>query len=215
MKALERWSYIIYERFFQRINRVEPRLKPSLCVIWEFFYLERKIFLNLFVGCSSREEISEDYKKIAEQIGNCFKGNHFIIGGTFVGMMGRVVKNISGDDITQIILKDYVEAGSTSSDNFIICDTSFERMNLIWNHTDVFLFLPGGTGTLGEIITFLEENRTKVEKKKIIVFNYQGYYDDIVAFVQKAKEQQFCNDDILAGLSFASNLDEVEKLVKG
>ncbi len=171
--------------------------------------------MNIFVGCSSREEIAKDYLDLATEVGDRLKGVHFIIGGSLHGMMGSVVKHIPKPDITQIILKDYVNEGESYSSSYQICETSFERMEHIWNATDIFLILPGGTGTLGEIITFLEENRMKKEKKKIIVFNYQGFYDDIIAFVEKTKEKKFCNDDILAGLSFANCLDEVVELMKG
>lgn len=170
--------------------------------------------MNIFVGCSSRDEISKDYLDLATQVGDCLNGAHFIIGGTFRGMMGSVVKNIPRGDITQIILKDYADTGVLSSKQYQICETSFERMERIWNETDVFLILPGGTGTLGEIITFLEENRMKSEKKKIIVFNYRGFYDQIVAFIQDAKEQHFCNDDILEGLIFIDDIPDILNLLK-
>lgn len=171
--------------------------------------------MNIFVGCSSRDEIDAVFLNLATEVGDLLKGSHFIIGGSFRGMMGSVVKNISKADITQIILKDYVEDGAYSSLQYQICNTSFERMERIWDATDVFLILPGGTGTLGEIITFLEENRMKEKKKKIIVVNYNGFYDLLIEFVNHIKKEKFCNDDILNGLVFVSSISDILDELEG
>ena len=86
-------------------------------------------------------------------------------------------------------------------------------MKQIWDQSDFFLFLPGGTGTLGEIITFLEENRAKKQKKKIIVFNYDHYYDDVFAFIEKAKQNCFINEEILEGIIFITSLKDLEVIL--
>lgn len=134
-------------------------------------------------------------------------------GGTCVGMMGAVARAFPSLSISQIILKDYLDEGVEKTKQMMICDTSFERMNLIWEQSDAFLFLPGGTGTLGEMIAFLEENRMKEEKKKIIIFNYHHYYDSLLSFIEKAKKEKFSNEEILKGFILVENITELEELL--
>lgn len=170
------------------------------------------VSLRIFIGCSSRDDIDEKYFSLAGEVFKKLSSHHIIIGGTLVGMMGKV--GDSAKDFSQIILKDYVEDEDLKSLKADVCETSFERLKLIWEQADLFVFLPGGTGTLGEIITFLEENRCKSQKKKIIVLNYQGFYDEIVSFVKKASLLKFCNASILEGLIIVSSVDELLEEVR-
>ncbi len=170
--------------------------------------------MHLFVGCSSREEIDSKYLKLASQVGILVSSYQVGIGGTEEGMMGKVAQEIPKDSFYQMVLKDYLDGTEEESDHFIICDTSFERMKKIWEFADVFLFLPGGTGTLAEILLFLEENRMKKKKKPILIFDYEDYYYDFKHFIKKAKENRFSNEDILEGIVFVSGFEELEKRLK-
>ncbi|MCI8575071.1 MAG: hypothetical protein HFI09_01225 [Bacilli bacterium] len=167
--------------------------------------------MKIFIGCSSRNEIDSDYFELARRVGRSLLQHELIIGGTRNGMMGEVARVFDDEKVTQIILKAYV-SDEMCNDHVMICDTSFLRMNLIWSQADCFLFLPGGTGTLGEIITFLEENRAKEEKKRIIILNYNHYYDDLLRFIEKAKTELFSNEEILEGLLVIEDENELESL---
>lgn len=169
--------------------------------------------MKIFVGCSSRNEIDKKYLDLAIDVGKKLLSHELVIGGTRVGMMGNVASVFDDEKITHIILKDYVEEGFRPTNQVLICETSFERMKCIYDMADAFLFLPGGTGTLGEIITFLEENRMKQEKKKLIILNYEHFFDDIVSFIQKIKKEQFSNEEILEGLIFIDKMEELERKI--
>ena len=69
-------------------------------------------------------------------------------------------------------------------------DDTFIRTKLIYDSADILLFLPGGTGTISEFFSMLEENRTTETPKKIILFNYDNFFDkllDLIAFISKEK----------------------------
>lgn len=165
--------------------------------------------MKVFVGCSSRNEIPTEFLNLALQVGELLKEEEVIIGGTKIGMMGNVVNNIPLKQVKQIILKDYVKEGMTFQNSYQICNSSFERLNEIWKQADVLLILPGGTGTLGEIFFFLEENRMNLEKKHLILFNDQDYYDEIITFIEKLKQLNFVNEAILDGLNLVFSLKEL------
>jgi hypothetical protein len=167
--------------------------------------------MNVFVGCSSRNEIAQEYFELARRVGEKLLKHHLIIGGTRNGLMGEVASVFPLKKVTQIVLKAYV-LEDKEDEHLKICETSFERMKFIWNQADCFLFLPGGTGTLGEIVSFLEENRAREVKKKIIVFNYHHFYDDLLRFIEKAKTEHFCNDEILEGIVFIEEEQELDVL---
>jgi len=170
--------------------------------------------MKIFVGCSSQDEIPEVYLNLAQNVGKILQNFSVVIGGTCEGMMGRVAKEIPIEQLTQIVLKDYwQEEESSNSSHYLLCDTSFERMNQIWNTADCFLILPGGTGTLGELLSFLEENRTKEKKKKILVMNEQNYFGDVLTFIEKAKSLKFSNETVLDGLLVFDHFSELKQYI--
>lgn len=170
--------------------------------------------MQIFIGCSSRNEIPKYYLELAKKVGNLLKEEHLIIGGSTNGMMGKVIEDVPSTNITQIILKDYLSKETINSNQTIICETSFERVKNIWERADILVLLPGGIGTLSEIMNFLEENRTKEKKKKIIILNVQNYYNDIIDFIKAAQELQFCDSNILEGLTLVTNLQELKEQIK-
>ncbi len=167
--------------------------------------------MKIFIGCSSSDEIDPTYFPSANIIGETLKEHHLIIGGTKVGLIGNVIQNT--ENYTQIIVKDYLE-DPKKDDHIIICDTSFERMQTIWNESDLFLFLEGGLGTLAEIISFIEENRTHEKKKKIIILNSNNYYDNIVKFIQEGITKKFISKEILENVIVITDSNHFEKYIK-
>ncbi len=160
-----------------------------------------------FIGCSSKE-VHETYHDLAQRVGRLLQHEPIIIGGTFEGLMGVVAKN--HPNVIQIILEDYLPQESVSNRQ-IVCHSSFERLQQIWNHADQFLFLPGGTGSLTELLAFLEENRTN-EPKRIILFNDRGYYDDILAFFEKCQKEKFASSEVFSHLVAVSCYEELSAL---
>lgn len=169
--------------------------------------------LHIFIGCSSKQEIAKEYHDVAKKVGTLLKDHDIIIGGTEEGMMGDTVSHHKR--FKRIILKDYLKNNDFISPSDIICNTSFERLQKIWEHTDLFLFLPGGIGTLSEIVTFLEENRTKPQKKKIILLNTNDYYQEFIAFIEKTKRLKFNNHDVLKELLIIQTIEELQRIIKG
>ncbi|MCI8394649.1 MAG: hypothetical protein HFH86_04140 [Bacilli bacterium] len=168
--------------------------------------------MKVFVGCSSRNEIANDYLELAEKVGLYLKDHSLVIGGTFCGMMEKVAL-ANSQKVQQIILKDYITEEMNFENSPILCDSTFLRMNEIWKHADVFLFLPGGVGTLAEILMFLEENRMQKKKKKIILYNYHNYYNKVLLFFENVKEKKFGNSEIWDTVFIVNSMKELQEQI--
>lgn len=97
--------------------------------------------------------------------------------------------------------------------NTLIYNQTFDRLKNIYNNTDLFIALPGGTGSLTEIFGCLEEIRTQDKNKKIIIFNYNNFYMPIINFIDKLIENGFNNKEIKDYIVIANNIDELKKKV--
>jgi uncharacterized protein (TIGR00730 family) len=69
--------------------------------------------------------------------------------------------------------------------------TMFDRMNAMFNHADAFIALPGGLGTLEEIFHISSWAQLHIHHKHIGLLNVNGFYDNLLSFLDQAMEQKF------------------------
>jgi len=66
-----------------------------------------------------------------------------------------------------------------------------DRMNAMFNHVDAFIALPGGLGTLEEIFHISFWAQLHIHYKPISLLNVNGFYDNLLSFLDQAVEQKF------------------------
>jgi hypothetical protein len=66
-----------------------------------------------------------------------------------------------------------------------------DRMNAMFNHADVFIALPGGLGILKEIFHISSWAQLHIHHKPICLLNINGFYDNLLSFLDQVVEQKF------------------------
>jgi hypothetical protein len=69
--------------------------------------------------------------------------------------------------------------------------TMSDQMNAMFNHVDAFIALPGGLGTLEEIFHISSWAQLHIHYKQIGLLNVNGFYDNLLSFLDQAVEQEF------------------------
>jgi hypothetical protein len=69
--------------------------------------------------------------------------------------------------------------------------TLSDRMNAIFDHANAFIALPGGLGTLEEIFHIFSWAHLNIHQKPIGLLNVNGFYDNLLSFLDQAVEQKF------------------------
>ena len=87
----------------------------------------------------------------------------------------------------------------------------FERLNKIYEKSDLYVILPGGIGTLSEFFGLWEEIRDT--NKKIILFNYDSYYTNLVKFIKEKKAENFIKKEDYENIKVVMNFEEFKKEV--
>jgi uncharacterized protein (TIGR00730 family) len=64
-------------------------------------------------------------------------------------------------------------------------------MNAMFNHADAFIALPGGLGTLKKIFHISSWVQLHIHHKSIGLLNVNGFYDNLLSFLDQAMEQKF------------------------
>jgi uncharacterized protein (TIGR00730 family) len=66
-----------------------------------------------------------------------------------------------------------------------------DRLNAMFNHADAFIALPGGLGTLEEIFHISSWAQLHIHYKPIGLLNVNGFYGNLLSFLDQAVEQEF------------------------
>lgn len=153
------------------------------------FLKERNEIHSLAVFCASSDgvdtKIFEDAYKVGEFLAN--QGIELIFGGSKLGLMGQVARGIleNNGKITGVIpdflkTKEVVHTGLT---NLITTRDMQQRKLKMHDLSDGFIALPGGFGTLEELFEILTWAQLGLHKKPIGILNSNGYYDDLLNFI--------------------------------
>ena len=84
--------------------------------------------------------------------------------------------------------KDFI--GKTIGEELQV-STMSDRMNAMFNHVDAFIALLGGLGTLEEIFHISSWAQLHIHHKPISLLNVNGFYDNLLSFLDQAVEQEF------------------------
>ena len=174
--------------------------------------------MNIFFSSSSSTKIEEEYYEDADYISKKLaKGNTLITGCCMsLGMSGRIINNFKKNNskISLETLKIYNENPKEFPYvTFNYYDNTFERTKNIYEKSDVLIILPGGTGTLSELFAFLEEARTQPNDKKIVIYNKNNYFIEIILLITRFIKENFNDENIFNYFSVFNDKDELIKFV--
>jgi len=155
------------------------------------------ISMNICVFASSSDAVSRDYFYAARELGRLIgeRGYTLVYGGTNVGLMGEIATSVqrSGGRIIGVIPWFIRDEGisNSSADELIVTEDMYERKKIMEDKSDAFFALPGGFGTLEEILEVLTLKQLKRHNKPIVFFNTKGFYDVLFEFFEQIYTEKF------------------------
>ncbi len=152
---------------------------------------------NVCVYCGSRAGADPEFAAAAAEVGTLIgqQGWGLVYGGGNVGLMGIVADAAlaAGAHVIGIIpksLKDR-EVGHRGLHQLHVVETMHQRKQLMAEHAQAFLALPGGIGTLEELYEVWTWRQLDYHAKPIGLLNVAGYYDALLSFMQSSVQQGF------------------------
>lgn len=152
---------------------------------------------NICVYCASSPQIAPVYFKAAERLGYLLaeKGINLIDGAGKVGLMGCLNNTVlaAGGTVTGVIPRFMVERDWHHSGltQLVKTETMHERKSLMARMSDAVIALPGGCGTMEELLEVITWKQLGLYLKPIVVLNIQGFYNPLIEMLEKAIGQQF------------------------
>jgi len=142
--------------------------------------------MNVCFFCASSEALEPKYYTEAEKIASIVAKKNWTVvtGGSKIGLMKTLtlsaLKN-NGKTIG-IIPSSFAEKGLACFDNtkLILTKDMSERKNKLFEISDAFVILPGGFGTLDEMLEIITLRQVGVYNKPIAIFNQDGFFDGLL-----------------------------------
>jgi len=139
--------------------------------------------------CGSRNGDDPRFISEARGLGRLLAQNdmRLVYGAGDVGIMGETARAVqqAGGAITGVIPQHLVdlEVGKSDLDSYIVTETMHERKKLMFDNADAVIALPGGPGTLDELIEVLTWRQLSMHDKPILVMNVAGYWEPLVTLL--------------------------------
>jgi uncharacterized protein (TIGR00730 family) len=139
------------------------------------------------------------------------RGLRVVYGGAQVGLMGLIADTAleAGAEVVGVIPKVLVdwEVAHTGLTELHVVESMHERKALMAELADAFVALPGGIGTLEELIEVYTWSYLGIHDKPFAVLNTAGYYDGLTTFLDHAVAQGFLRPEVRAGLLVAADAE--------
>jgi uncharacterized protein (TIGR00730 family) len=155
------------------------------------------------VYCASSEAVDPSYRGMAVELGEALAGAgwNLVHGGGGIGLMGDVARAAlgAGAKVTGIIphrLADR-EVALHELTELIEVDTMRERKRLMDERADAFVILPGGIGTLEELVEMLTLKQLGYHSRAIVVLDAHGYWDPLLDQLQRMVDERMARHDLL------------------
>lgn len=161
---------------------------------------------SVCVYCGSSPGQDDAYVRSGQALGRAIAGAglRLIYGGGTKGIMGAVADGAirAGGKVTGIIprfliSKEATEAALSRLDELVITENMHERKHTMFEKSDAFVALPGGIGTVEEIVEIMTWAQLGRHRKPIIFVNVRGFWNPMLALLDHMRTQGFVHSSHL------------------
>ncbi len=176
--------------------------------------------MRICVYCASSARIDKVYFNAAERLAAAFAkaGVEVVYGGGAAGLMGVLADTMlkHGGKIKGILPKFMVDVEweHKGVSDMIMTDTMHERKARFLEDVDALVALPGGCGTLEELLEAITLKRLGQFTKPIIILNTKGYFNPLLEMFEKAVKENFMKDIHLDMWKVVNEPEEVLDAIK-
>ena len=155
------------------------------------------------VFCSSSNAVDTAYFEAAVDLGRLLAQHDYalVYGAGSVGLMGALARSVHAHGGRVIgFIPEFMHARGvayTQCDELVVTRDMRERQALMEARSDAFVALPGGFGTLEELLEMLTFKQLEQHSKPIVMVNTRGFFDHLVRQFEHLRDEHFAKPDHL------------------
>lgn len=167
------------------------------------------------VFCGASNSVDKKYLNIGADFGQILAqhGVTLVYGGGDCGVMGAIANSTMKNNghvtgVFPVSLRN-IENEHQNLTEIIIVNTMHERKMCMFERSDAFIVFPGGFGTMDEMFEILTWKQLLLHDKPVIIFNYQGYWDPLIALMRNIIENNFAKAEVATYYHVVTEVDEI------
>jgi len=176
---------------------------------------------TITVYAASSFKLDNEYLKVAREIGKLIaeKNITLVYSGGPNGLMGAAANAAldGGGNVTGVIPQFMIDRGwlNTRLTDLIVTDDMHSRKQIMADRSDGCVALPGGIGTLEELLEIITWRQLGLYNKPIVILNTNGFYDFLLAQLKKIEDENFMRHETGSIWSVATTPEEaVEQIIE-
>lgn len=177
--------------------------------------MQKRPIERICVYCGSGKGTNPSYSQAARTLGKSMAeaGIGLVYGGGGLGLMGEVARCVleNSGHVTGIIPKflSDKEMAMLEVQNLIVTNNMHERKQLMFDRSDAFIALPGGVGTLEELVEQLTWAQLGHHTKPIVLANIDGFWDPFISLIDHMRDQAFIRSGLEVQFSIAGRAEDI------
>jgi uncharacterized protein (TIGR00730 family) len=170
---------------------------------------------SVCVYCGSGPGANPRFTEAASSFGKLLASNdiRLIYGGGSVGLMGSVAQSVlqHGGKVTGVIPEFLVarEHAMTEAQELVVTPDMHTRKQIMFDRADAFVALPGGVGTLEELVEQLTWAQLGRHKKPILLANIDGFWDPFLKLIDHMRDMAFIRAGLSVNLLTADRVNDI------
>jgi uncharacterized protein (TIGR00730 family) len=101
----------------------------------------------------------------------------------------------------------------TEVDEYVVVDNLHQRKMMMFERSDAFVALPGGLGTLEELVEQLTWVQLDFHEKPVIIANIDGYWDTLLNLLDQMRSETFIREGLLPRYTVVDDADDIVPLL--
>ena len=170
---------------------------------------------SICVYCASGPGANPAFMEAATKLGRILAENNIrlVYGGGSVGLMGALAESVldHGGSVTGVIPDFLVnrEHMLLRVQERVITPDMHERKRVMFERADAFVALPGGVGTLEELVEQLTWAQLGRHKKPIMILNISRFWDPLCVLLEQMEKLDFIRANLPVKLLVADRVEEI------
>jgi uncharacterized protein (TIGR00730 family) len=175
---------------------------------------------RICVFCASSEAISVSYVELGAEVGSAVaaRGHSLVSGGGSISVMGALARaaRAGGAHTTGVIPQALVgwEVADDDADELVVTPDMRSRKGEMDARSDAFLVLPGGIGTLEELLEIWVARTLRMHTRPVVVLDPDGLYEPLREQIRVLVERGFMRPASAELLRWAHTVDEAFDLLE-
>ena len=176
--------------------------------------------LSVCLFCGSSDEADADFIAAAATFGRILaqEGVRLVYGGGGIGLMGAAARaaHQAGGRVLGVMPNFLTRAEIVyPSVETLIVDTMHERKRVMFEQSDAFAVLPGGIGTLEEVVELLSWRRLGLHAKPIVFLDQHGFWEPFFALLRHTAAANLTPRWVLDACGRSTKVEDILPMIRG